>query len=166
MHVIVTGAYTRSVDVNHGRYIITILGTNINPPQVLVTNLKKIINEAWSLESLDSSKLAKYMRCLFQVALSDSPHIAEQLLDQVQSMAEEASQVRFLNYTSYSHPRDTIQLIQTNTLHNTDLPTLPHGRTGMDRGPRVQPRCGSVLRRPGRGVSGLGGEGVQRSAFL
>lgn len=60
---------------------------------MLITNLKKIINEAWSLESFDSAKLAKYMRCLFQVALSDSPNIAEQLLDQVHSIAEEASRV-------------------------------------------------------------------------
>jgi hypothetical protein len=33
------------------------------------------------------------MRCLFQVALTDSPGIAEQLLDQVHSLASEASQV-------------------------------------------------------------------------
>ena len=60
---------------------------------VLVTTLKKIVNEAWGLDSLDSTKLAKYMRCLFQVALSDSPGTAEQLLSQICSLAQEAAEV-------------------------------------------------------------------------
>lgn len=38
--------------------------------------------------------LARYMRCLFQVALSDNVEIAEQLLDQVQQHADEAQHVR------------------------------------------------------------------------
>jgi hypothetical protein len=42
--------------------------------------MKKIINEAWSLETLDFTKLAKYMRCLFQIAISDNVEIAEELL--------------------------------------------------------------------------------------
>jgi hypothetical protein len=37
------------------------------------------------------------MRCLFQVALTDSPHIAAQLLDQVRSLADEASQVTYIH---------------------------------------------------------------------
>jgi hypothetical protein len=61
-----------------------------------VTTLKKIINQAWTLESLDSIKLTKYMRCLFQVALTDSPDVAEQLLEQVRSLAEETSEVTCL----------------------------------------------------------------------
>jgi hypothetical protein len=55
--------------------------------------MKKIINEAWSLETLDFTKLAKYMRCLFQIALSDNMEIAEALLDQVHGHAEEAAEV-------------------------------------------------------------------------
>jgi hypothetical protein len=55
--------------------------------------MKKIINEAWSLETLDFTKLAKYMRCLFQIAISDNVEIAEALLDQVHSHAEEAAEV-------------------------------------------------------------------------
>lgn len=64
-----------------------------NTIQVRIATLKKIINEAWGLESLDITKLAKYMRCLFQIAVSDNPGIAEQLLDQVHNHAEEASEV-------------------------------------------------------------------------
>ncbi|TVY49609.1 hypothetical protein LOCC1_G000373 [Lachnellula occidentalis] len=56
----------------------------------LVSILKNIINQAWCLESMDGTMLAKYMRCLFQIALSDNIEIAEQLLDQVQQHAHEA----------------------------------------------------------------------------
>lgn len=55
--------------------------------------MKKIINESWGLETLDFARLAKYMRCLFQIAISDNVEIAEQLLDQVSSHAEEAAEV-------------------------------------------------------------------------
>lgn len=37
--------------------------------------------------------LAKYMRCLFQIAQSDNVEVAEQLLDQIASQAAEAHQV-------------------------------------------------------------------------
>jgi hypothetical protein len=57
--------------------------------------MKKIINEAWSLETLDFTKLAKYMRCLFQIAISDNVKIAEELLDSVHSHAEEAAEVSY-----------------------------------------------------------------------
>jgi len=53
--------------------------------------LKKIVNGASSLDSFDAIKLAKYMRCLFQIALPENPAVAEQLLDQIQSLAEELS---------------------------------------------------------------------------
>ena len=60
---------------------------------VLVSTLKKIVNQAWVLESFDSVKLAKYMRCLFQVALSENRYIAETLLDEINRLAEQASGV-------------------------------------------------------------------------
>ena len=60
---------------------------------VLINTLKKIVNEAWGLDSLDSTKLAKYMRCLFQVAISDSPDTAEQLLGRICGLAQEAAGV-------------------------------------------------------------------------
>lgn len=67
---------------------------------VRITTLKKIINEAWGLESLDTTKLAKYMRCLFQIAISDNPTIAEQLLDQVHNHAKEAAEVSIYTFAS------------------------------------------------------------------
>lgn len=56
--------------------------------------LKKIVNEAWGLDTMDVPKLAKYMRCLFQVAMLDNMEVAEQLLDQAQGQIEEASEVK------------------------------------------------------------------------
>ena len=62
--------------------------------------LKKILNQAWALDSFDSIKLAKYMRCLFQVALSENAYVAESLLDQIRHLAEEASGVSCQYYPS------------------------------------------------------------------
>jgi hypothetical protein len=59
-----------------------------------VSVLKKIVNEAWGLDTMDVPKLAKYMRCLFQVAMLDNMEVAEQLLDQAQGQIEEASEVK------------------------------------------------------------------------
>ena len=64
--------------------------------EALILVLKQIVNKAWELESLDSTKLAKYMRCLFQVAMTDSPKIAEGLLEQVKNLAKDASEVKTL----------------------------------------------------------------------
>ncbi len=62
---------------------------------VLVTTLKKVVNEAWGLDTMDVPKLAKYMRCLFQVAMLDNMEVAEQLIDQVHEQAQEATEVSF-----------------------------------------------------------------------
>ncbi len=61
--------------------------------------MKKIINAAWDLESLDINKLAKYMRCLFQVAMTDNMSVAEELLDQVEAHAADCAEVRYLTLT-------------------------------------------------------------------
>ncbi|KFY45185.1 hypothetical protein V494_01110 [Pseudogymnoascus sp. VKM F-4513 (FW-928)] len=61
------------------------------PVVVLIPTLKRIVNEAWSLESFDISKLSRYMRCLFRLGLlsGDGP-LAESLLDQVSELASSA----------------------------------------------------------------------------
>lgn len=61
----------------------------------VVQILKKIIDKTWAIELLDATKLAKYIRCLFQIALSDDVEVAEQLLDQVCGYASEAAEVRY-----------------------------------------------------------------------
>ncbi|KAG0646199.1 Sporulation-specific 22 [Hyphodiscus hymeniophilus] len=86
------------------------------PTEVLITTLKKIVNEAWGLDSLDSIKLAKYMRCLFQVALSDSPDTAAQLLAQISNLAEEASE------TEQPYPTAELEWVATRAFnHSVDL---------------------------------------------
>ena len=60
---------------------------------VLIATLKKIINEAWGLECVSSVKLAKYMRCLFHIALPNQEETAELLLEQVAMHARDAEQV-------------------------------------------------------------------------
>ncbi|RKF74152.1 Sporulation-specific protein 22 [Golovinomyces cichoracearum] len=77
------------------------------PTQVLIDTLKKIINEAWKTEILDTAKLAKYMRCLFQIAISENTVLAEQLLDQVHSHAEEAFE------TDQRYPSEELEWIAT-----------------------------------------------------
>jgi hypothetical protein len=42
---------------------------------------------------MDVPKLAKYMRCLFQVAMLDNMDVAEQLIDLVHEQAQEAAEV-------------------------------------------------------------------------
>jgi hypothetical protein len=95
--------------------------------------MKKIINEAWGLEELDFVRLAKYMRCLFQVAISDNSEIAEQLLDQVHEHAEQASEVSrhcpYLLYrlliipqTNQCYPTEELEWVATTAFnHAVDL---------------------------------------------
>ncbi|RKF63583.1 Sporulation-specific protein 22 [Erysiphe neolycopersici] len=86
------------------------------PAQALVATLKKIINEAWKSETLDTAKLAKYMRCLFQIAISENTELAEQLLDQVQSHAEEALE------TDQKYPTEELEWIAIRAFnHAVDL---------------------------------------------
>ncbi|KAL5345161.1 sporulation-specific protein 22 [Pseudogymnoascus australis] len=61
------------------------------PVAVLIATLKRIANEAWSLDSFDIAKLSRYMRCLFRLGLSsgDGP-LAESLLEQVSELASSA----------------------------------------------------------------------------
>jgi hypothetical protein len=61
---------------------------------VKITVMKKIINAVWTLECLDTSKLARYMRILFQLALSEgNTAIAEDLLNQTVAYAKAATEV-------------------------------------------------------------------------
>ncbi|KAI1006471.1 hypothetical protein K3495_g1756 [Podosphaera aphanis] len=86
------------------------------PTQVLVNTLKMIINEIWIIETLDIKKLARYMRCLFQITLSEQPEMTEQLLDQVCHHAQEASE------GDQPYPLEELEWIATRTFnHAVDL---------------------------------------------
>lgn len=60
--------------------------------------METLINEAWQEskdrgEPLDIERFAKYTRCLFQIALSDDPVLAINLLDKICGQVEEAVEV-------------------------------------------------------------------------
>jgi hypothetical protein len=75
---------------------------------VLIPTLKRVVNEAWSLESFDIAKLSRYMRCLFRLGLSsgDGP-LAESLLDQVSELASSAEN------SETSYPLEELEYVAT-----------------------------------------------------
>ncbi|KAL1892941.1 sporulation-specific protein 22 [Ceratocystis pirilliformis] len=70
-----------------GDYMLSLI--DIPPRAELYRILQLIINEIWKLEQFDSAKLAKYMRCLFQVVLPYSEDLALQTLNNVLTIAKE-----------------------------------------------------------------------------
>ncbi|OBT96970.1 hypothetical protein VE01_05545 [Pseudogymnoascus verrucosus] len=78
------------------------------PVAVLIPTLKRVVNEAWSLESFDIAKLSRYMRCLFRLGLSsgDGP-LAESLLDQVSELASSAEN------SETSYPLEELEYVAT-----------------------------------------------------
>ncbi|KAK0108931.1 hypothetical protein ONS96_002768 [Cadophora gregata f. sp. sojae] len=62
------------------------------PTPVLVQTIKRIINEMWGMDQFDIVKLAKYLRCLVQITISDNMDIAVELLDQAHRFAEESEE--------------------------------------------------------------------------
>ena len=60
----------------------------------MITSLQQIINATWNRDSSDIEKLSRWIRCLFTMALTSNVETAEQLLDQVAAIAENAKQVR------------------------------------------------------------------------
>ena len=98
----------------------------------MVQTMKKIVNQAWELETLDIVKLTKYMRCLFQISLSGSPEVAEQLLEQAHALAEDAAEVPFHPFlwepttdslqTEQPYPTEELEWIATRAFnHAVDL---------------------------------------------
>ncbi|KAK7980960.1 hypothetical protein PG989_013417 [Apiospora arundinis] len=53
------------------------------PIQVSYSTLRVLIDEIWNLEGFDIEKLAKYMRCLVQIALSSKTEISVKVVDDV-----------------------------------------------------------------------------------
>lgn len=65
--------------------------------------LRKIINEISGLEDSDSTKLAKYTRCLFQATVPFKEELGDVLLDEIGEMVRGAHKVSI--YLSYLPPR-------------------------------------------------------------
>lgn len=56
---------------------------------VVSSVVKQIVNQIYILETFDASRLAKYIRCLFQIVLPRGGNLAMQLLDQGIQLARE-----------------------------------------------------------------------------
>jgi hypothetical protein len=76
---------------------------------------------------MDVPKLAKYMRCLFQVAMLDNMKVAEQLIDQIHEQAQEAAEVSLtplhknslvtMKQTDQPYPREELEWIATRSFN-------------------------------------------------
>lgn len=60
---------------------------------VKIATLKIVVNEVWSIDTIDTKKLSRYLRILFQLSLNTKDSVAEELLDQVASLAHDAGEV-------------------------------------------------------------------------
>ena len=57
--------------------------------------MQLVINEIWIIEDFGVGKLAKYLRCVFQVILPLSSDMAIQLLNKAIELARESTEVRY-----------------------------------------------------------------------
>lgn len=64
------------------------------------------MNKVWQPDNGDVDRLARWIRCLFSLALSSSVEMAENVVDQVISIAENAKEVRPMS-REYPHVYDT-----------------------------------------------------------
>ena len=54
---------------------------------------QQLINKVWQLDSRDVDRLARWIRCLLSLAFSSNAAMAENIVDQVISIAENAKAV-------------------------------------------------------------------------
>ena len=66
----------------------------------MIATLQQIINVTWQHDSNDINKLARWIRCLFTLALTSNVDTAEQLLDQAANIAGSSKQVRLPDNSS------------------------------------------------------------------
>lgn len=60
--------------------------------------MRAIINQLWALEGLGVEKVAKYIRCLFQMVLPLEGSMAFQLADEALHLVREALAVSHLSF--------------------------------------------------------------------
>lgn len=72
-----------------------------NRSEVKYSSLRIIINEIFKIEHFDNVKLAKYMRCLLQITISDS-NLAASLIEDICGMIKQSAEVSTLTYKNHS----------------------------------------------------------------
>ncbi|MCJ1472157.1 hypothetical protein MMC13_000804 [Lambiella insularis] len=82
------------------------------PTETMITVLQQIVNISWRINSIDMTKLSRWVRCLFQLAMISNVGIAEFLLDQVSTLAKDhtmtypAEELEWLATTSFNRAVD------------------------------------------------------------
>lgn len=54
-----------------------------------LTYVQKSVNATWKLEGNSIAKLSRWIRCLFQIALTSDVYMAEHLLDQIANLVKD-----------------------------------------------------------------------------
>ena len=97
----------------------------------MIATLQQIINLTWQHDSNNIDKLARWIRCLFTLALTSNVDTAEQLLGQAVNIAERSKQVRipvnsFKHFTSnactaeqqsMTYPAEELEWLTTTTFN-------------------------------------------------
>ncbi|KAL8904603.1 MAG: hypothetical protein Q9207_003158 [Kuettlingeria erythrocarpa] len=73
--------------------------------------VEQIVNKVWQPGNGDVDRLARWIRCLFSLALSSSVEMAENIVDQVISIAESAKE------KPASYPAEELEWIATTTFN-------------------------------------------------
>lgn len=129
--------------------------THVRPRQ-------QIVNKVYRPDSGDIDRLARWIRCLFSLALSSNAEMSENIVDQVISIAGSAKEVCLSVPRTFCH-QYLSSLQERGELtgkpqKQTETHPLPSRRARMDRDDGFQPGRGPVLRVAGRGVPAVGGE--------
>lgn len=53
-------------------------------------HVQLIVNVTWKLEGNSMAKLSRWIRCLFQIALTSDAYVAEHLLEQIADIVKDA----------------------------------------------------------------------------
>ncbi|KAL8797190.1 MAG: hypothetical protein Q9195_000657 [Heterodermia aff. obscurata] len=81
------------------------------PTEVTIAALQQIVTKTWSLKSNDVSKLSRWIRCLFSLALTSAPELAEHLLSQVVTIATSAKSA------PNAYPAEELEYLATTTFN-------------------------------------------------
>jgi len=95
---------------------------------VMITTLQQIINAAWHKAIQSVEKLARWIRCLITLAVTSNVEMAEQLLDQVESIVQESRKVCNILCTWLDSTNMIIPISKVFSIHPRNLSglRLPH----------------------------------------
>ncbi|KAL2036382.1 hypothetical protein N7G274_010903 [Stereocaulon virgatum] len=77
----------------------------------MIKTLQQIINITWQYDNANIDKLARWIRCLFSLALTSNTETAEQLLNQVASIAESCRKQAMV------YPAEELEWLTTTTFN-------------------------------------------------